>query len=132
MLDSDLIGKIVSFDTYAQYLLGTSYKRCKVLGILDVDSARHLADVEAISVAIYPALPTGTPKDYRNYQYLKVRLTNGTDTVVATKWIKENTLVVHNDVAIQVNIRGINPSDINKIRGILQAYNYTDFSIEQL
>lgn len=83
-------------------------------------------------MAIYPALPTGTPKDYRNYQYLKVRLTNGTDTVVATKWIKENTLVVHNDVAIQVNIRGINPSDINKIRGILQAYNYTDFSIEQL
>lgn len=132
MINSDLIGKIVSFDTYAQYILGDKFTRCKVVGILDAETARHYHDIEALSIAIYSTLPEGTIKDYTQYQYLKVKLSNGNSTVVAIPWIKKDTLTIHTDVAINIRIDGINVSDIDTIRGILLAYNYNQLTITQL
>lgn len=124
MINSDTIGKTVSFETYAQYVLGESFERVKVLGILDVESAKFVGDVMSLATAIYPTLPEGTPKDYRNYRYVKVRMPNGNDRVVALEWIRSETVVIHTDITAQFTVSNINADDVDEIIKVLNAYRY--------
>lgn len=128
MIDSTMIGKTISFNTYAQVVLGAEFKRVKVKGILDVDSARYISDIERMAVAIYPALPKGTPNDYRKYQYVKLQMADGSFAVVANEWIKSDTVVVQENVSAVFDISNINASDVENISKLLRTYNYNDFT----
>lgn len=128
-INSDLIGKVVSFETYAQYILGSNFERCKVQGILDIESARHYADVNALANAIYSSLPVGAPQDANTYSYLKILQPGKTTaTCVAIPWIKPETLTVHTDVSATFTVSGINASDVSEIVSILARYNYKNVS----
>lgn len=116
----------MTFDTYAQALIGEDFKRCKVLGILDLNSAMRENDVTALAMAIYPSLPQGTHKDYRLYQYIKVRLVSGRELCVANQWIKPQSIEVYEDVTAQFTVSGISASDVDTIVRILASYNYKD------
>ena len=126
MITSDHIGKVVSFETYSQALIGEEFKRCKILGILDINSAMKENDVVAMAVAIYPSLPKGTPKDYRNYRYVKVRTVSGREMCVAQEWIKSPSVQIYEDVTAQFTVSGISANDVNTIVSILASYNFKD------
>lgn len=128
MIDSNMIGKTISFKTHAQVVLGMDFTRCRVMGILDIDSARYISDVQRLAVAIHPALPAGTPTDYRKYQYVKLRMTDGSFTCVANEWIKEDTVVVQESITMQLTVSNINASDVEVISKMLRAYNYNHFT----
>lgn len=126
MITSEHIGKVISFETYAQSLIGKEFKRCKVLGILDLNSAMKENDVAALAVAIYPSLPKGTLKDYREYQYVKVRLVDGVEMCIANQWIKDHSIEVYEDVTATFTVSGISASDVDLIVRILASYNFKD------
>lgn len=132
MIDSTMIGKTISFKTHAQVVLGMDFTRVKVLGILDIDSARYVSDIERLAVAIYPALPAGTPTDYRKYQYVKLKMSDGTSSVVANEWIKSDTVIIQESVTASFTIDNINASDVEVISKMLRAYNYNTFSTKIL
>lgn len=124
MIDSNMIGKVISFTPYASVVFDNTFKRCKVLGLLDADSAKHYIDVARVAVAIYPALPKNTPTDYRKFIYIKIKLSNGDVTCLANEWIKQDTVVVHEDVTASFTVGSINASDVERIRSILASHNY--------
>lgn len=132
MIDSTMIGKTVSFKTHAQVVLGMDFTRVKVMGILDVDSARYVSDVERLAIAIYPALPKGTPTDFRKYQYIKLKMSNGEYAVVANEWVKQDSVVVQENVSARITIDNINATDVENIGNILRSYNYTNFTTKIL
>lgn len=124
MITSEMIGKVVTFQVYPDYILGMSFNRCKVLGLLDAETARLLTDIASLSTAALPSLPVGTPSDYRNYVYVKVKLANGNDVVVAQPWIKGDTLKIHEDVSCTLKVDRISADDVQRIVNILKSYNY--------
>lgn len=132
MINSDMIGKVISFTTHSSPILGDNFKRCKVLGLLDADSAKYSTDVERLAISVYPSLPSSTPKDYRKYIYVKVQLTNGEVTCIANQWINQDSVVVHDDVSVQLTISKINAEDIDRIINILHAHNYKNITSKQL
>jgi hypothetical protein len=121
-ITSDSIGKTVSFNTHATSVLGTNFNRVKVLGILDHESAMQYINVPIISVNVYPSLPVGTSKDFQNYQFLKIKHTNGDNGCVAIEWIDNSTYVTHEGVNIEFRVEDANASDADRIREIL-AFN---------
>lgn len=122
---TELIGKTVSFDTHANHILATPFDRVVYVGLLDTDSARHIEDVAGLSEAVYPSLPGGTPTDYRRYQWVKVKMGDGSYRCLATHWIKDNTVTVHEDVALSITITKVNASDMDKVLSLLRANGYT-------
>lgn len=128
MLDSSTIGKTVSFDINGAQIIGKTFNRVVVMGILDTDSARHYIDVAGIAEAMYPTLPSGTPTDYRSYQWVKVKLSNGDFTCLALPWIKQETVVIHTDISLNLTVSGINASDVDKVLNILRSNGYTQLA----
>lgn len=122
VIDSTSIQKTVSFDTHAPALLGTNFKRVRVLGILDHETAMNYINVPIMAVNVYPSLPAGTPKDYQTYQYLKVRFPSGDTGCLAIEWIDTSTYVVHDGVNIEFKLLDANASDADRVREIL-AHN---------
>lgn len=128
MLDSSAINKTISFDTYAQHVIGVDFNRVKLVGLLDTDSARHYADVAGLSQAIYPTLPEGTPIEYRNYTWAKLQMGKGQFMVIALPWIKTSTVKIHTDISLELSITGIDSSDVTRILTILRSNGYTNLS----
>ena len=122
VIDSTSIQKTVSFNTHATAILGTNFKRVRVLGILDHESAMNYINVPIMAVNIYPSLPAGTTKNYQNYQYLKLRHQNGDTSCLAIEWIDKSTYVVHEGVDIEFRVEDANVADVDRIREIL-AFN---------
>lgn len=108
--------------------MGEDFTRCKVLGILDIKSAMQVNDVVGMAIAIYPSLPQGTNKDYKQYQYVKLRLNGGGEICVANEWIKPQTIKTIEDITATFTVSGISASDVDAIARILTAYNYTNFT----
>lgn len=122
VIDSTSIQKTVSFNTHATAILGTNFKRVRVLGILDHESAMNYINVPIMAVNIYPSLPEGTTKNYQNYQYLKLRHSNGETSCIAIEWIDKSTFTIHEGVNIEFRVEDANVADVDRIREIL-AFN---------
>ena len=75
-----------------------------------------------MAVNIYPSLPAGTTKNYQNYQYLKLRHSNGETSCIAIEWIDKSTFTVHEGVNIEFRVEDANAADVDRIREIL-AFN---------
>lgn len=112
----------MSFNTHATAILGTNFKRVRVLGILDHESAMNYINVPIMAVNIYPSLPAGTTKNYQNYQYLKLRHSNGETSCIAIEWIDKSTFTIHEGVNIEFRVEDANVADVDRIREIL-AFN---------
>lgn len=115
----------MSFNTHATAILGTNFKRVRVLGILDHESAMQYINVPIMAVNIYPSLPAGVSKNYQSYQYLKLRHQNGENSCVAIEWIDKSTFTIHEGVDIEFKIENANAADADRIREIL-AFNGFD------
>lgn len=120
----------MSFNAHATAILGTNFKRVRVLGILDYESAMNYINVPVMSVNVYPSLPPGVNKNYQTYQYLKLRHSNGDTSCIAMEWIDASTYVIHEGVDIEFKVENVNAADADRIREILgfngfEAVNFT-------
>ena len=123
-------GATISFETYAPAILGTSFKNCLVLSHLNGATVRKLGvDVEARHRAVYRSLPAGSIDNALGYQYLELQLPNGNIEYVGTAWIKPETITSAKKGKITVVFEDVGQQDINEIRLMCIANNYTNINI---
>jgi len=130
ILDKMNIGDVATFDVYPAQLLGTQFRQCKVLAILDYDTCRALGfDPDALHVKVFATLPTGTENDPAKYQWLKLKLTSGETTVIGLPWIKPDTIQTTTTSTITVVYTNVAPEDMVKIRTMNANNGYNSFSM---
>ena len=120
-----------NFTTYAPAVIGGGFKRVKVVGIVDYDTAKKYQNVDLIQRQIFSRLPVGTPDRASNYSYLLVEDGNGLRHVIAYPWIIPDTVVKVTTVDLQVRVRGTDDTDMARLRNVLNSMGYS-YTIEVL
>lgn len=129
-LDFSLIGKTINFRTNAVPILGAEIRNAKVLGFLDPASAKFYGDILAKHISVYPYLPEGTADDPYSYSYLKVALSNGTETVYGIPWVDQSSIAIVETTDIAVRIKNRGQVDLELVRTALLANGFSDFTLE--
>lgn len=124
---SDILtrGDTVTFTVYPTAILGTKYTSVKVLSILDYETAKSFVDVDALHRNIYPTLPNGlVPNDPSQYDYVKLRFSNGASDIIGLPWINASTIVVSSSQNIQLTFTNLSPVDQNRLKQVVQANGF--------
>lgn len=125
------IGSVVSFEMYPSLLIGASYTRATVEGIINAaDAIRSGMDVQAVHRNVYATLPEGTPNNPNSYYYLKLKLLSGETTIIGIPWIKESTYEVVPSTTLRFTIPNIDVDDEAIIRTQLAALGYKMVDVE--
>jgi hypothetical protein len=133
-ITSEHIKKIVSFEVYPSAILGSDFSMVQVLAILDYESLYGIGiDPVSMHANVYPSLPPGTPNDYRQYSYVKIKLQDGSITALGLPWINDSTIAVHVNTQMRVTISGINAgTDVAKVRNALIQNGFNQIAVELL
>jgi len=124
-------GANVSFQVYPSQILGAEFKNVRVDGIIDYATAQLLKlDTAAVHAQVYSSLPTGTPNDHRQYQYLKLTHPNGAVQCIGIPWIKLDTVAVVLSTAISIRVLQAVPGDVEKLRQVLAYAGFNHFEIK--
>lgn len=127
------LNSTVSFDLHPAAILGASYKRAKILAIVDADSTPYFGlDAAAMHANVYPTLPGGVPNDHRAYMYLKLKLASGQITCVGIPWIVDASMVVETTRKIQITVDNVTPEQQNLIVQALSANGFGAVSIKYI
>ena len=127
------INSVVSFDLYAEAILGAKIRNAKVLSILDAqDAARYIANPVTMHAAVFPSLPPDTPNRYDGYPYLKLKLEGGTTTAIGLPWIRESTYREVSVADLQFTISNVDPEGRALIMQALAAQGYTAVDVKEL
>lgn len=129
------LGDVINFSVYPSAVLGSNFNRVKVLSVLDPATAKLFADVVALHNNIYPYLTDPdkvTYKKYTDYNYIKVRLSNGTETVLGLPWINMETVVVVTSTTARFDIALDTPDEINDILALLRANGWYNVAVTTL
>lgn len=106
-----------SFEVYPVTLLPTPFKKVKILiGSMDADTARSLADPDPDHAAYLPLLPPGTSKSADAYSYVYVQLQTGEKVVVSEAWIKPETIQKVEGVRITAVVEDESTATVELIR----------------
>lgn len=116
----------VSFSLHANTTIGTTFKRVKIKGIVDFDTARTLIDPIALHENIIPNLPEGTLDNPRQYSYLKLLLSNGDTTYVGVPWIVASSVVKVTSGKLTIVLDDI---DVTKVDDVLAALSANNFKV---
>lgn len=117
-------GSVVSFDTYPASILGTIFSEVKVLGIFDKDTANMWIDANSMHSNVYPSLPVNSPTSPDDYQYVKLKHTNGNISVLGLPWIREDTIVVVNKGTLTLVLSDMTVEDKDNIVASIAAIGY--------
>ena len=121
-----LIGSVVNLDTYAPDILGTGYRRVKVLSILDFQDASRYEKIATLHSTVLPQLPAGTPSDYTELSYLKLKLNNGDITALAIPWITTESITkVDAYRRVRVVLDKVSIEEEDALRRLLLGNSYT-------
>lgn len=102
------IGSTYSFQVYPVAQLGNNFQNTVVLAKLDADTVKQLGvDIWGMHKQLYASLPSGTPNDPTQYQYLRLKLQSGQTTILAVPWIDDSTVELVSSETLQVTIGNI-------------------------
>lgn len=118
-----------SFEVYPAALLGNGFKNVTVLAVMDQETANQQIDTQALHVQVFPTLPGGTPNRPSDYTYVKLRLANGSTTIIGRPWIKENTIAQITSSVIRAVISGVTAADMTKVRNALVQNGFNNLEI---
>ena len=120
-------GQTISFELETK-VLANEFKTCSYLGQVSYELAVTFDDVDATHANIYSTLPTGTPNDPRQYNYILVKLPSGEKKPVGIPWIKDPVTVVETCI-ITAKIYDASVNDAEDIKRALNARGYSDITI---
>lgn len=129
MFNYEMIGQTVTFDTYAPAIIGSRQVRVTILGVVDYTSVTTFQPAVR-HTEVYSYLPSGSPKKYNEYSYIKVRDNNGNVQFFGVPWVNWDTLSIHEGKDMVVRLFDYPPSKVDYIRRLLLSHNITDFSID--
>lgn len=118
-----------NFDTYAPHVFGNNYRVMLLVNIATYRAASRERDVETQHNAVYPLLPTGTPRDYRQLTYLQFEDLNGQSVWLAKEWLNESSLELINANTLNISVTYASPNDVTLIREVLAQNGFTDIVI---
>lgn len=109
-----------------QATIPTNFDNVTVVALLDADTARTLIDPYSLHANVYPNLKDkGCPDDPERYNYIKVKLSNGSFTAVGVPWINDTTIEKLASETAQIKVQGINGNDLDRIVQQISAFGYT-------
>jgi hypothetical protein len=121
-------GQYVSFDVYPETILGNTYKRVRVAGILDAETAGITTDIVARHAQVYPSLPEGSaPDDPFGYNYLRIvhSAENGERSeVIGIPWIRPESVTTTESQTLTLFFAEVTAADINRILNAVRANGY--------
>jgi len=120
---------LYNLTTYAPALFGLNFKRVKVVGIVDYETAKKYANVDLIQRQIFSLLPAGTPDKLSRYSYVLLETTSNTKTVLAYPWIVEDSITAITVSHLNISVVNVDDTDVNKVRDVLNSMGYT-FTME--
>lgn len=120
---------VYSFGVYPVAVIGNDYKNVQVMALMDFDTVNRDIDMQPLAEQVYPLLPPGTPRNPREYPYVKLKMPSGSYTYLGLPWIITDTVELVTTTTIDVVITGRQPSDITVIHDALVANGITDFEI---
>lgn len=120
---------VYDLQIYPITVIPGDYTNLTVLSIIDPDSARLIADIDALHKAAFPYLPTGSVDDANSYDYLKVRLNNGNVTVLSLGWINQSTIAPRTTVKIYAVIDNASTSDLERVRECLVMNGFSNIAV---
>ncbi len=130
------IGDTVTFDVYPAPILGTQFKNCTNLAILDYDTVKLMnIDPDAMHAKVVGYLPAaqkqGSWAKASGYPWIRIRLANGTITAIGQTWINADTIVINDSLTITLVLTDANQTDIDKLSVMMSAngYDATKYSI---
>ena len=123
------LGQAYSFDLYASAVLGAGYTNAVVSAILSPAMASRDIDIQAEHVAVYNDLPSGTPNDPTQYNYIRFITSAGNPVTLGIPWIKDSTVTLAAAQTITATIANVGPSDMARINNALIANGYTAFQL---
>lgn len=113
-------------------IITTVFNNVLVTGVMSYELASQFGDLESMHQAYYAYLPDGTPDDPTLFDYITVKLPSGERTVLATAWIKENTIQQRNAAALRIVMDNVNVADIPRLRDVLTTNGFTNYTIQRL
>ena len=129
---ANLIGATINLETYAPEILGTGYKRVKILSILDHQDATRYSKVGTLHSTVLANLPRGTTADYTKLSYLKVKLNNGEVRALAIAWIRpESILSVDEYRRVRIVLDKVSVEEEDNLRRLLIGNSYTILQMEE-
>ncbi len=120
---------VYSFDVYPTALLGNDWTKTTVMAVMDYETAKQFADVDALHVSVYPYLPVGTPDDPSQYDYLKVRTQSGVVTYLGRTWVNESSITAVDSVVIVAVIDNVSSANLNDVRNALVSNGFTSITL---
>lgn len=128
-LDSNAIGKVVSFDTYE----GKKLKNLKLISLLD--GATMLAigqDPVAGHKQNLPYLPAPKPVAYTEYLYAKFADIEGKSSYYGVPWVKESSIVVNANPGRIIRMPTAMAEQIESVKEMMVKAGIEDFTIESM
>ena len=119
------LNETVSFQVYPSAVIGTVFSYCKLIAVLDYESAKLRRDVDALHENCYPSLPDGVPDNPRQYYYLKVQLASGEEVIIGQPYIEVASLVVHGQQTARFTVEGVNADDLITIQNLMASAGYS-------
>lgn len=123
------VRQVYSFTLYPATVLPGDFTNVTVMAILDYASALQLADIPAIHPNVFPYLPSGTPNDPSQYDYVKVMLSSGVITVLGIPWINEATITLVQSLSATVTIEGVSNNDAPRILAALVQNGFNNVEV---
>ncbi len=121
--------KVYDFSIHPAQVLPGDYTAVTINAILDAETARQTHDIDAIHASVYPYLPVGTPDDPNSYDYVKVRLNNGTSTILGIPWIIQSTIQERESVKIYILLEDATMSSVEQARSALVMNGFNQIKI---
>lgn len=120
-----------NFTTYAPAVFGGSFKRAKVIGIVDYETAKKYANVDLVQRQVFALLPPGTPDRISKYMFVLIELPGGIKNVLAYPWIIATTIIKVEATNLVISVTDVDDTDMAKIRDVLNTMGYT-FNIQTI
>lgn len=121
-----------SFSVYPSALFGTDFGQCRVLSVMDADTAQRSGlDIVAKHVQVKPSIPdsVGMPNDPFAYDYIQILTPSNTRVILGIPWIDESTIQVVTSQTATAVISGITAADLPIIKQALAMNNYNNVTL---
>ena len=120
---------VYSFTLYPATVIRGDFTDVTIMATMDYETALTIADIPAVHANVYPYLPSGTPNDPSQYDYVKVKLSSGAITVLGMPWINQSTITLVQSLTATVIIEGVSNNDGPRIRDALVQNGYNNLTI---
>lgn len=123
-----IINNHYNFSLHTNTSLGVTYTNCRLVSILDYQTALRFANVVQLHRQIYPYLPSGTVEDQTRYSYYLFN-DNGKNVVIADVWIINSSIELSAGSVYKLKLMNVTSSQLTLIRDQLRVLGVS-FTVE--